>query len=200
MATGDEDSIEERLAKADQEIQRARLEEQIRERGGILGFPAGQENAAVSPEIEFAFLNHVLAWESGPFSSHAEWRARHGQVFAPPDGLRGQALRRELWRLIEALATARVFLYHTNHLSNAELYARLWHEVLDAGAPDFARTADDACHWDFADAGSDGEADWLTYYATAGERREWMREFPDQRRPARRRPAYRRDHRLPKRS
>lgn len=198
MATGNEDSIEERLAKADREIQRARLEEQIRERGGIIGRPAGDDQGA--SEIELSFLNHVLAWENGPFSSHAEWLARHGQVFAPPDELSGQALRRELWRLIEALAMARVFLYHTNHLSNAELYARLWHEVLDAGAPDFARTVDDACHWDFADAGSGGETDWLTYYATARERREWMREFPDQREPAHRRPAHRRDHRLPKRN
>lgn len=115
----------------------------------------------------------------------------------PPAELFGRALKRELWRLIEALAVARVFLYHTNHLSDAELYARLWSEVLAGECPDFTRTPDDACHWDFADAGSGEEELWLRYHASPQERRDWKEWFPDAPVLPRERPPYRRDHRLP---
>lgn len=190
-----DDSLEERLARADRAIRRAQLEQKIRELGGLI--PESNPDADVS-DIELEFLNHVIAWETGPFSTHCEWLARHGLIFATPEELRGRALKKELWRLIEALAVvARVFLYHTNHLSDAELYARLFHEVLDGDGPDFARTPDDACHWDFADAGSGEETLWLTFYADDQERKEWVQHFPDVVLPPKRRPPYRRDHRLP---
>jgi hypothetical protein len=192
---GDHESLDERLARADRNIQRARLEEKIRELGGIMPV-ASNDNTSGE---ELAFLEYVLAWEKGPFATHCEWLARHGLVFAPPEELRGRALTVELWRMIAALAVACVFLYHTNHLSEAELYARLWHEVLDGSAPDFARTTDDARHWDFADAGSNGEDVWLTFYATEKEKSEWLGDIPGTVLPRHRMPPYLRDHRLPKR-
>lgn len=200
MTTGDDSSTGERLAKADRAIQRAKLEERVHKLGGIVGRPTGGSDDA--PEAGLAFLNHVMAWETGPFSSHAEWLARRGLVFELPEELHGRRLKTELWRLIEALAMARVFLYRTNHLSDAELYTRLWHEVLDGDAPDFARTPDDACHWDFADYSTGNKADesvWLRFYASEKERREWLRDFPDTRPTPRQRAPFRRDHRLPQR-
>ncbi len=188
------ESIEEKLARADREIRRARLEEKIRELGGVL--PVHGEDDAAS-DLELGFLERVIAWETGPRSTHGAWLARRGLHFMPPAELAGRALKRELWRLIEALAVARVFLYHTNNLSDEELYARLWSEVLVGECPDFARTIDDACHWDFADAGSGEEELWLRYHATPRERRDWKRWFPDVVLPPRERAPYRRDHRLP---
>jgi hypothetical protein len=148
-------------------------------------------------DLELDFLKRVIAWETSPVFTHREWLARHGLVFPPPEDLDRPALERELWRLIEALAVARVFLSHTNHLSDGELYAKLWREVLDADAPDFARTADDGCHWDFADAGGSGEQIWLIYHASEEERRDWKDSFPDVVLPSRQRPLYLRDDRLP---
>jgi hypothetical protein len=193
--------LDARLAQADRAIRRAQLEEKIRELGGLIGRPAG-EREEVS-DLELTFLERVIGWETGPFSTHRAWLERHGLGFIPPAELAGPRLKAELWRLIESLAAvARVFLYHTNHLSDAELYHKLWHEVLAGDAPDFARTPDDACHWDLADASGSDESlqTWLTFHATERKRVEWVRDFPDTVLPPRRRAPYRRDHRLPLRS
>jgi hypothetical protein len=191
--TDDNGRIDEQLGPEGRANRREQLVSRIRKLGGYVPEPNGD----ISPEFELSFLAHVLAWETGTFSTHGEWLARHGFVFEPPEDLRGRRLKAELWRLIEALAVARVFLYHTNHLSDAELYTRLWNDVLDADAPDFGRTCDDGCHWDFADAGSGEEQIWLTYYASEAERHAWVREFRDVVLPACKRPPYCRDHRLP---
>jgi hypothetical protein len=192
----DDDSFNQRHANADRANLRAQLHQKIRELGGLVSDPVGNDVS----DHELSFLHHVIAWEKGPFSTHGEWLARHGLVFLPPEELAGARLKRELWRLIEALAVARVFLYHTDHLSDDELYAKLWHEVLDADAPDFARTADEACHWSFADGGGSDEHIWLTYYASGKDRRDWKASFPHGDLPPRQRARYRRDHHLPVRS
>lgn len=86
------------------------LKEQIREMGGVYG---GADTEEVS-DAELAFLEHVLAWETGPFSTHRAWLPRSERTFMPPAELFGPRMKTELWRLIRALAEARVFLYHTN--------------------------------------------------------------------------------------
>lgn len=189
------ESLADRLARADRQIWRERLTEQIRELGGLFS----ESNQETVSEEELAFLEHVLAWETGPRSTHRAWLARHGWSFMPPAELAGRQIKKELWRLMAALAVARVFLYHTNHLSDAELYHRLWNEVLAGECPDGARTPADACHWDLADAGSGEESPWLRFYASEPERAEWGKDFPDTIMPDRCRPPCRRDHRLPQR-
>jgi hypothetical protein len=184
-----------REGDANREQRRAKLIAQIRALGGHVPEPP---SADVS-DIELQFLESVMAWETGKFSTHREWLARRGMVFAPPGALRGDLLGAELMRLVAALEQARVFLYHTDHLTDAELYAQLWHEVLAADAPDVARTIDDACHWDFADASAGEEQAWLMYYASEEERRDWLQESRNQQLPARRPRPFDRDRRLPKR-
>jgi hypothetical protein len=190
--THEDDSIHARLARAERALRREVLVKKIRELGGYV-----PDSDCDPSELELTFLARVVAWETRPFSTHGEWLAQRGYVFEAPDELRGRHLKTELWRLIEALAVARVFLEHTDHLSDTELYTRLWSEVLDADAPDFARTLDDACHRDFADAGAGEEQLWLTYYASEDQRQAWVHEFRDVVLPPHKCPPYRRDHRLP---
>ena len=161
--------------------------------GGIVSTFTGNEVS----DFELSFLRRVIAWETGPMSSHGEWLARHGWMFPAPEKLECAEVKRELWRLIDALAVARVFLSHTNHLSDVELYLKLSHEVLPARAPDFARTTADACQWDFGEGGGLDEHVWLTYYASEQDRQEWRRAFPDSILPPRQVAPHRRDHRLP---
>ncbi|HUG11165.1 MAG TPA: hypothetical protein VMM36_09135 [Opitutaceae bacterium] len=194
VTTGEYD-LAARLEEADRAIRRAKLEEEIRQLDGIVMSAASDSDGA--PEIVNAFLERVIAWETAPRITHRAWLERHGWSFPAPEAVGGRRLNRELWRLIDALAVARVFLYHTNHLSDAELYARLWRETLEGECPDFARTRDDACHWDFADAGAGDQEIWLAHYAREKERREWKRDFPDMALPPRQRLPHRRDHRLP---
>lgn len=193
MKENDDDSLNQRLANADRAILRAQLGRKIRELGGIMSEPVQDEVS----DLELEFLNRVIAWETSPLSTHRAWLAREGLVFPAPEDLDGPGLERELWRLIEVLAVARVFLSHTDHLSDDELYGKLWHEVLNADAPDSARTDDDACHWNFADAGGSGERIWLTYHASDEDRQDWKDSFPEVVLPPRQRAPYARDHRLP---
>lgn len=191
-----DDSLGGQLSRIDRRIRRDQLRERIRELGGMVG---GSKDDDVVSDAELSFLEHVVAWETGPRSSHRAWLARAGYVFIPPAELLGRRLRTELWRMIRALAGARVFFYHTNHLSDAELYDHLWKEVLPAECPDGVRTPDDACHWDFAEPGSGGEDIWLRYYASRSEREQWRQDFPETKMPPRDRPPFRRDHLLPAR-
>jgi hypothetical protein len=187
--------IQSALTQADREIAREQLKQKIRSLGGIVG----ESSPALDLDLELTFLQRVLAWETGALSTHRDWLAQRGLCFEPPEDLREGRLQEELSRLIDALALARVFLYHTDHLSDAELYTRLWHEVLPDEAPDLARTADDGCHWDFADWSADDGRVWLAYYASPAERQEWACESPGVKLPPRKRPRFNRDHRLPRR-
>jgi hypothetical protein len=166
----------------------------IQELGGKVGVSPAEDPS----ETELDFLEHVLAWETRPRSSNREWLKRHGQNFLPPFACGDDQLAAELARLTSALATARVFLYHTNHLTDRELYERLFSEVLPAECPNDARTELDGFHWDFA--GGDGDAEtWLQYYASAEEWRERQQEFPDDDLPPQKRAPHDRDRHLPQR-
>ena len=187
-----ENGVEQDPARSERAIRRDQLAQTIRSLGGYVPESTGDNPS----DIELSFLAHVVAWETGTVSTHGEWLARRGFVFPPLDKIPANELTAELWRLIGALAVARVFLHHTDHLSDARLYLRLCDEVLPGDAPDFVRTADAACSHDFADAGAGEERLWLEYYATEEERRLWATEFRVVL-PPRKRPPYARDHRLP---
>jgi hypothetical protein len=180
----------------DPETRRREFETRIRELGGVVGSVPGAE-----PHTEMinAFLERVLAAETAPHITHREWLRRRGWQFPAPERLRGPQATVELWRLIQALAAASVFIEHTDHLDDAGLYSRLWHDMLDVDEPDIPRTEADAWHWDFAEAGSDNETEWLTYYAADDEREEWAEMFPEASLPERRPLPYERDRLLPKR-
>lgn len=175
-------------------LRRDWLVDRIRGLGGEVGVSPGDN----PPAAELDFLEHVLAWETAPRSSNREWLKRQGMEFFPSFACDDARLAVELPRLIRALATARVFLCHTNHLGDRELYERLVSEVLPEQCPDRARTEDDGCHWDFA--GGDGDMHlWLQYYASAEERRAWLRDFPGEALPPRQRAPFDRDRHLPQR-
>src|SRR4051812_45527246 len=109
---------------------RARLIERIRSMGGYVPDPPSED----ASELEIAFLERVVAWETSPVATHREWLARHGWEFSPPEEVAEADLPAELWRLIAGLSVARVFLGQTDHLTDAELYHYLWHQVLAGDA------------------------------------------------------------------
>ena len=101
-----------------------------------------------------------------------------------------------LWRVIGALSERGVFLERTNHLSDRELYAVLWHDVMrqeHAALPDGVPGG-----WHVDIPGDDEHAmNYLTFYASDEERERWRREFPDAAMPAHQDPAHDRDRSLP---
>jgi hypothetical protein len=160
--------------------------------GGIVSESTGHTSAA-----ELAYFQNVLAWEEGPFVTQRGWFEHRGVEFASPDNLSGVEMEKELWRLIAALAGARVYISYTNHLSDAELYRKLWHEVLADKVPDRARNPMERLHWDFSDAGESDPVAWLSFYASEDERKAWLAQCPGTALPARRQPAFDRDQLLP---
>ena len=56
----------------------------------------------------------------------------HGIIPVPPQELAGAAiLHDELWTIIEALSLVGIYLMNTGHLTDSDLYARLYYRILD---------------------------------------------------------------------
>ena len=59
----------------------------------------------------------------------------------------------KLWEIIDQLARRRVFLSQTDHLSDRELYALLWSDILHEDTKDVPVDESSACHIDLLSGG-----------------------------------------------
>jgi hypothetical protein len=150
------------------------------------------------PIIVERFWQSVLDYETAPVTTDFELLARAGVDLPAPESLTDDELTHKLWRVIRQLAQMRTFLERTNHLSDRELYSRLWHQSLRDEHPDLPVDESNAWHIDLI--GGRTEADVFIehkYYATQAERREWLASFPDYAMPAHEDPPFDRDRFLP---
>jgi len=127
-------------------------------------------------------------FEHAPLTTNLEQLAEVG--FEPPDeaALSDAELTQSLWEMVETLAELGVFLLHTDHLSDRELYRQLVESVLaepvralppDAGVSEFI---------DLVGGGDDAQcAIYQAFYATQSERESWRargcEEIPRRRLP-----------------
>lgn len=145
-------------------------------------FEAGTENLPL--DIQTAFWEHVLAFESAEETTVAErLKNEAGFVPTPPDDLRGEEEnKRALWQLLEALASVRVFLWGTDHLSDTELYRLLVGEALPGPTTVPPTGSEWNCRITAFEYGNDDDPDgtdiWLRYYADDQTREEWDEEVP----------------------
>jgi hypothetical protein len=159
----------------------AELEEELLARGASF-----QISESMDADTRAAFLSHVLAVEDDePTTTVRE------HLLA-----RGKEVATELWPLIAQLAELNIVLERTDHLDDAALLDEL-NEFLE----DRVNLIDDpraTIHLDLIGSGSDEDlAIMLRYYATAKERREWQRDFPDFDMPRHERLPFDRDRLLP---
>ena len=82
------------------------------------------------PEVEEEFLRQVLEYERAPLNTHTDQLKRDGIELPPASKLSDAKLAKKLHDLIQNLGTRRIFLYHTNHLTDRELYEWLREEGL----------------------------------------------------------------------
>lgn len=151
------------------------------------------------PLIVERFWQAVLDYETAPAVTDFDLLARDGLVLPPPESLADDDLTATLWQVIRQLARRRVFLERTNHLSDRELYARLWHQSLRDEHADLP--VDESNAWHIGLLGGCTEADVFLehkFYATDSERRDWLESFPDYAMPAHENPPFDRDRYLPK--
>lgn len=197
-AEGEESyGISEKLEKADQQIRINRLKEEAEELGG--GEVSTWEDEDLDADVAEEFWQQVVDFEKAPWTTlFAELEGARVEL-PEPDELADEDLDEILQGLIQALATKRVFLERTNHLSDRELYTHLFKEALREETKMLPNDPNSAYHLDMIGGGSDEDNTiYLKYYADDAERDHWASEFPDEELPDHEDPPYDRDQRLPR--
>jgi hypothetical protein len=149
------------------------------------------------PEMQERFWKQVLAFEATPAVEPFQKLVDSGMTLPSPEALEDTALTSKLWEVIHGLASIGVYLYFTDHLSDRELYVRLWRDVL---RDPMELTNDDGGAWHIDMAGGGNEEDilvYLKYYADDEARRRWAQEWPEDPLPPAEDPPFDRDRHLP---
>jgi len=188
-----------KLEKADRRIRIQRLKNEVEEiSGGEMVASGGHEDEG-SPVVE-EFWERVVEFEKAPRGTRFAQLHKAGVALPPPDSLTDAGLNEKLWEVINKLAELRVFLYHTDHLSDRELYTLLWDDLLREETVIMPPDPDSACHLDVIGSGSEEDIQiGLKYYDDEEERAHWHEMFPEDSIPAPEDPPYDRDRHLPKR-
>lgn len=125
---------------------------------------------------------------------------RRGVPLPHPLQVSDEEISGVLWPVLHALSELRIFLHHTDHLSDAELYELLWRDALRELTWYAPGDPYSATHIDLCGSGSDDDTGiWLKYYANDEERRQWQSQFPDDEMPERVQLSHSRDAMLPDR-
>jgi|SRR6185369_4822197 len=121
-----------------------------------------------------------------------------GVALPSPDELDDAQLTEKLWQVINALSLFGTFLHSTDHLSDRELYALLWSDLLREPAVLLPENPSYSYHIDIIGSGSEEDNNLrLKYYADEMERQQWLEEWPEDGLPEHEDPPYDRDRRLP---
>ncbi len=161
-------------------------------------FELEKVDAEMSPELEEQFLEQVLAFERAEQVTHRTRLRDAGVALPPAEELSDDELSLKLIEVIHTLAELRIFLEHTNHLSDRRLYAYLLAEALDESGPILPPDMLMNCHLDIVGSGNEEDAAvWLRYYADEEARARWAVEFPEMAMPPHEVPPCDRDHHLP---
>ena len=81
------------------------------------------------------YARKMQQFESGPTTTHFEQLTAAGIQLPEPEAVADADVRRKLWEVIAGLASLRVYLDQTDHLSDRELYTKLWHDILREQTP-----------------------------------------------------------------
>lgn len=131
------------------------------------------DNGRVPLRVENEFLTAILAWERAPILPIAEWFSPALQL-PTPDDLSDEEVHDLLWQAIQTLATKRIFLDFTDHLSDRQLYCILKRDILTSYEKMVALPSHTLS---FNCAPPDDDPDiWLRYYASEEERHGWEEE------------------------
>ncbi|WP_254509577.1 hypothetical protein [Anatilimnocola floriformis] len=119
------------------------------------------------------FLASMLAWERAPALPISQWFDPPLQL-PPPERLNDAELHAVLGAAVEQLASRRIYLELTDHLSDRQLYCLIARDIL----PSHEKKLDlpgNYLNWRCLDVELDPET-WLAYYATDDERDAWTQE------------------------
>jgi hypothetical protein len=150
-------------------------------------------------DLHDEFMAYIEAYESTEPQSLFEVLPETGISLPPPDALDDAALTTKLWEVIHGLSLLGTFLHNTDHLSDRELYAALWSDLLREPTVIMPDNTAFACHIDIIGSGSEEDIFLsLKYYADEESRQDWLKDWPEDGLPEHEAPPYDRDCRLPK--
>jgi hypothetical protein len=173
------------------------LKQQAREKAG--GEMPAWESNTLSLKKREQFWRRIVEFETAPLTTNFQQLTDAGLELPEPESLDDETLTAKLWEVIDGLATVRVFISETDHLSDRELYTTLWRDVLRQETEVISDDECSAWHVDLLSTGSEPDTFlYLKYYADEEFRQHWLEEFPDYVMPEHESPPYDRDARLPR--
>ncbi|MEX2218989.1 MAG: hypothetical protein WD749_09540 [Phycisphaerales bacterium] len=145
------------------------------------------------------FLRNVIDYDSAPLGTRFRQLLKAGVALPAPESLDDAALHAKIWEIVRRLAEWDVYLAHTDHLSDRELYEHLWRDSLREQGPIFPPGSGWINHIDLIGGCSEEDIEvGLRYYDDEEQRQRWSSEFPDYVIPPHESPPYDRDRLLPK--
>jgi hypothetical protein len=184
-----------------EEMQRRRHTEEMKKKVERL---AGHPDAVfLSPElhpgIQEKFLEQVLAFEEADEVPLFETLEKSGISMPPAKSMVDAQLTAKLWEVIHGMALQGYYLCRTDHLSDRELYERLWTDTLREPTSVIPSDSDYSCHIDLLGGWSEEDTRiYFKYYADEEAREDWASRWPEDVIPTHEDPPYDRDRRLPK--
>jgi hypothetical protein len=146
-----------------------------------------------------AYEEYARKWrliEDGPTTTDFEKLLAMGTELPEPSAIADADLRKKLWEVLAGLNKLGVYLLHTDHLSDRELYAKLWNEILTAEVPEFDEFG---CNYVTVLHPGDDADDrlYLKHFADDEWRAHWIKDYPGYDMPAHEDPPFNRDILLP---
>jgi hypothetical protein len=164
-----------------------------------LGVEAMGVEPGCDPAIHEQFLRSVVEYEKTPLSTTFDVLQNDGIELPSPESLDNAAINAKLWEIFRALAARSTFFYHTNHLSDRQLYERLWSDLFREPMTIMPANSGWVFHFDLIGSGSDEDIQiGLRYYDSEEQRQHWARDFPADVIPPHEDPPYDRDRHLPR--
>ena len=159
------DEVEQLLRNAELRDELERYFDESISRVNVRHLPLAAENE---------FLASMLAWEQAPVLPLYRWF--DPELRPPgPDALSEKDLHPILWEVIQKLASQRIMLDFTDHLTDRELYCLIVRDILPAREKKLD-WPNNYLHFDCTGPSCDPDV-WLRYYATDEEREDWAETY-----------------------
>jgi len=117
------------------------------------------------------FLQHLARLEGAPLTTHYERLCAAGLVLPDPADFTNTEISAVLYVLIRELAEIGVYLEHTNHLNNRELYEHLMGSVLRTPIRDMPEVSTMLSM--VSGRSEEGVNTWLAFHASEDDREIW---------------------------
>ena len=129
-------------------------------------------------EIRERFLESVVAFEEAEPVALFDELTRMGLRMPAPEEMDDVQLNNKLWEIIRCMSLLGAYLHSTDHLSDRDLYRRLWTDILREPTVLMPHNQNFAGHLDIIGSGSEEDIQlYLRYYADEEERQRWTEEF-----------------------